>query len=236
MESNGRPPAETDAAAGLYPEHAPTTPMPARPSHPAEPGRLAEPVRLTGPEASPLDAGQPAEHLAGVSRGEIVGVSELLVRLVLASRAAERVRPSRGPSLSPHAVRATMHLFQHGQRTVGELAEGLGVSMGWASRIADELERSGHAQRERDAADRRVVRVRLTARFARYAEEMYRQRGRAVAESLAELLPDERDVVRRFLGRLIVSLEALAGTPLPADWAQPPAPGSKSRKRVGSSG
>jgi DNA-binding MarR family transcriptional regulator len=201
--------------------------MPIQSSHPveptpfAEPPPLTEPPRLVGGDGSPPEvkdqAGDQAEHLAGVPRGVIVGFSELLVRLILANRAVERISPSQGPSLSPHAVRATMHLFQHGQGTVGELAEGLGVSMGWASRIADELERAGHVQRERDALDRRVVRLRLSPPFAHIAEEMYRERGRAVAEALAALRQEEREAVRRFLRRLIEGLEGLAGSSSPAD-------------------
>jgi DNA-binding MarR family transcriptional regulator len=189
------------------------SPHPSEPTSFAEPPPLTEPPRRVGSDAPPPEAGDQAEHLAGVPRGVIVGFSELLVRLILANRAVERVSPSQGPTLSPHAVRATMHLFQHGQGTVGELAEGLGVSMGWASRIADELERAGHVQRERDAVDRRVVRLRLSPHFARVAEEMYRARGRAVAEALATLRQDEREAVGRFLRRLIEGLEGLAGGP-----------------------
>jgi DNA-binding MarR family transcriptional regulator len=172
--------------------------MPSRPSDPAIPTDPARPS---------------SSDFAGIARAEIVGVSELLLRVILASRAVDRQRPSHAPELTPHAVRATIHLFQHGQGTVGELAEGLGVSMGWASRIADELERVGHILRERDALDRRVVHLRLSPAATRLAEDMYLERGRAVAEALAVLEPQEREAVRRFLTRLIDELEGLAGPP-----------------------
>src|SRR5215207_5297820 len=178
--------------------------MPSRPPDPATPSEPAEPAEPALP--SPAD-------FAGIARAEIVGVSELLLRVILASRAVDRQRPSHAPELTPHAVRATIHLFQHGQGTVGELAEGLGVSMGWASRIADELERVGHILRERDALDRRVVHLRLSPAAASLAEDMYFERGRAVADALAVLKPQEREAVRRFLTRLIDELEALAGPP-----------------------
>jgi DNA-binding MarR family transcriptional regulator len=164
--------------------------------------------------------------MAGVSRKEIVGMSELVVRLVLVGRSLERVRPRRGPDLSPHAVRATLHLFQHGQGTVGDLAEGLGVSMGWASRIADELERVGHVLRERDAHDRRIVRLRLSEGAIGLAEDMYRERGRVVAEALALLNREERGAVGRFLRALTEGLEALALSP-PAPESSPPPPPSQ---------
>jgi 5'-methylthioadenosine phosphorylase len=138
-----------------------------------------------------------------------VALSELLVRLVLASRAADRVRPTEGHDLSPHAVRATMYLFRHGQAPVGELAEGLGVSLGWASRIADELERAGRVVRERDPLDRRVVRLRLSPAAAALAEDVSRERGGVVAHALADLRPEERAAVTRFLRRLIGELQTL---------------------------
>ena len=180
------------------------------------------------PEEAPTAAPAREAHIAGVRRAEIVGFSELLVRLILASRAVERARPRSGPDLSPHAVRATMHLIQHGRGTVGELADGLGVSMGWASRIADELERAGHVLRERDALDRRVVRLRLSPAAERVAEQMYSERGRVVAEALAALTDAERAVVARFLGRLTAGLEALVEpAPDPPDHpAADPPPGA----------
>src|SRR5664279_6476089 len=39
-------------------------------------------------------------------------------------------------AISSHAVRAAIHVYQHGERTVGQLASGLGISYGWASRVA----------------------------------------------------------------------------------------------------
>src|SRR5512135_2075633 len=39
------------------------------------------------------------------------------------------------PAPSTHAVRAAIHVYQHGEPTVGELAAGLGISYGWASRV-----------------------------------------------------------------------------------------------------
>jgi len=65
------------------------------------------------------------------------------------------------PALSSHAVRAAIHVYQHGERTVGQLASGLGISYGWASRVVEEMEKAGYLTRERDDDDRRVVRVRL---------------------------------------------------------------------------
>ena len=103
------------------------------------------------------------------------------------------------PGVSPHAVRAAMHIHQHGERTIGQISTGLGISYGWASRVVEELEQIGYVQRERDADDRRVVRVRLVEKARVEVERAYRWRSEAVAEALEGLSEGERSTVRMFL-------------------------------------
>src|SRR5450759_5526963 len=90
-------------------------------------------------------------------------------------------------AISSHALRAAIHVYQHGERTVGQLASGLGISYGWASRVADELEAAHYAVRVRDTDDRRVVRVRLNPDALDEVERAYRWRGQAVQEALGPL-------------------------------------------------
>ena len=104
--------------------------------------------------------------------------------------------------MSSHAVRAAIHIYQHGERTVGQLATGLGISYGWASRVVEELEKAGYAIRERDADDRRVVRVRLNPDKSGEVERAYQWRGPTVAAALEPLAAPERAAVRIFLRRL----------------------------------
>jgi DNA-binding MarR family transcriptional regulator len=104
--------------------------------------------------------------------------------------------------VSSHAVRAAIHIYQHGERTVGQLATGLGISYGWASRVVEELEKAGYAIRERDADDRRVVRVRLNPDKSGEVERAYQWRGPTVAAALEPLAAPEREAVRIFLRRL----------------------------------
>jgi DNA-binding MarR family transcriptional regulator len=124
-----------------------------------------------------------------------------------ASAEATRDGPARGHAAvslaaSTHAVRAAIHVYQHGERTVGQLASGLGVSYGWASRIVDELETAGYVMRERDANDRRIVRVRLSPQRIEAVAEAYQWRGRAVEKALEPLSPSDREAVRSFLRRV----------------------------------
>jgi DNA-binding MarR family transcriptional regulator len=108
--------------------------------------------------------------------------------------------------MSAHAVRAAIHIYQHGDRTVGQIAGGLGISYGWASRVVDELEAAHHIVRERDEADRRVVRVRLDPESRAEVERAYAWRAEAVQRALEPLTDEERSAVRMFLRRLVDSL------------------------------
>jgi DNA-binding MarR family transcriptional regulator len=111
--------------------------------------------------------------------------------------------PGKGQQISPHAIRAVIHLYQHGERTIGELAAGLGISMGWASRVVTELGQSGLAERVVDPNDRRVVRVSLAAPALKIVEQAYRWRGDAIERALAGFGAGERAAVQRFLRNAI---------------------------------
>jgi DNA-binding MarR family transcriptional regulator len=168
---------------------------------------------------SPSDP-SPARDPEGVSRDEAFETSRLLVELLHAAHASRRA-PETAPAAvadaaqeaapSDHLIRAAIYLYQHGERTVGQLADGLGISRGWASRVAEELVERGHARREGDPEDRRVVRLRLTEGSLAEIERAYRWRGDIVAAALAEHDPAEREAIRRFLRRVTGGLTAGAG-------------------------
>ena len=96
-------------------------------------------------------------------------------------------------------------MFLHGveSATIGQLADGLGISQGWASRLCDDMERAGYLERERDASDRRVVRVRLSALAVERVELAYRWRGDAVEAAFAGMSAADRAVVQAFLRRFV---------------------------------
>lgn len=106
------------------------------------------------------------------------------------------------PGVSPHAVRAAMHIHQHGERTIGQISTGLGISYGWASRVVEELEQIGYVKRERDSDDRRVVRVRIVDGARDEVERAYRWHGQSVEDALSGLSRTDRAAVRTFLRRL----------------------------------
>jgi DNA-binding MarR family transcriptional regulator len=110
--------------------------------------------------------------------------------------------------LSSHVIRAAIHIYGNGPQTIGQLAAGLGVSQGWASRVVDEMERAGYVARERDPGDRRVVRVSLVPAAVERVEKAYRWRGDAVEAALQDLSPAERTAVATFLRRFVDEVRA----------------------------
>ncbi len=115
-----------------------------------------------------------------------------------------------GPA-SAHLIRAAIHIYGNGPQTIGQLATGLGVSQGWASRLVDEMERAGYVARERDPEDRRVVRVSLVPAAVERVEKAYRWRGDAVEAALEGMSPEERAAVAAFLRRFVDEVRASAG-------------------------
>lgn len=157
---------------------------------------------------------------AGGLSDDAFEASQLLVELLhvtYASRAIDASAAGGGTAGHPsadapptHAIRAAIHVYQHGVRTVGELATGLGISYGWASRVVTELEQAGLVSREPDPSDRRIVRVSLTPRAVEMVESAYRWRGDAVERALSVLDEDGRRTVLAFLRRVTGELAAAA--------------------------
>jgi DNA-binding MarR family transcriptional regulator len=172
---------------------------------------------MTVQTPAPGDPGHVSAGSAAVTRDEAFETSRLLVELLHAAHASRRSPEAgdgagsarSGPHEAPaseHAIRAAIHIYQHGERTVGQLADGLGISRGWASRVAEELVERGHVARESDPEDRRIVHLRLTDRSLAEIERAYRWRGDVVEAALAEHDPAEREAIRRFLRRVVADL------------------------------
>jgi DNA-binding MarR family transcriptional regulator len=146
-----------------------------------------------------------------VRREESWEMFGLFVNAMLADVAVTRAGPPSDVPLtiSPKLVRALLYLAQHGGRamTVGELAEGVGVSLGWASRVADELVSIGLLERIRDEHDRRVVQLQLTPRATVISARLWSDREEAIVAALSEVFPEERQVIARFLRKLTAELE-----------------------------
>lgn len=91
---------------------------------------------------------------------------------------------------APHLSALSVLVFG-GARTLGELAAAEQVTPPSMTRIVRNLEADGLVEREVDAADRRVFRVRVTDAGRRVLEDGRRRRIAALAERLRSLTPDE---------------------------------------------
>src|SRR5512133_1544556 len=131
--------------------------------------------------------------------------------------ALARMRPLRDPlaascrdlDLGPPQLHALLWLGHDGPLTMGELARRLWVTEKTVTGLVDRLERDGHLARERDASDRRVVRVRLTARGA----ALHRRIDGDVERSVAGLLSLLDAADRTARARVVVTLVAGPSAP-----------------------
>ncbi len=170
--------------------------------------------RPTTAEASATcGAVQAAETGFPVSRDESFAMFGLLLNFILADLAVTRAGPPVGapPGFSPKLTRALLFLSQASRPvTVGELAEGLGISLGWASRIADDLTNSGLVDRDRDEQDRRVVQLKLTLRARAVSDRLWTDRQGAIVAALETVPPAEREALTSFIARVTEELERYA--------------------------
>jgi DNA-binding MarR family transcriptional regulator len=144
-----------------------------------------------------------------VLTSETLETSRLLLDFLNAAYAARNDADDEDPlGMSSHVMRAAIHIHQQGECSVGQLASGLGISYGWASRVVDELEAARYVVRERDARDHRVVRIRLDPAAAQLVERAYRWRMQDVMEALQPLSETERDAIRGFLRTVTGKLRA----------------------------
>lgn len=110
------------------------------------------------------------------------------------------------PPLGRRHVAVLAHVGTEGERTVGELARELGLSLPAASKLARELEDHGLLARREDPADRRRTVVGLDERRAKPIHEWLARRRRPLEATLAALTPAEREGFLKGLGALADAL------------------------------
>jgi DNA-binding MarR family transcriptional regulator len=119
--------------------------------------------------------------------------------------------------LTPPQIHGLLWLGHEGPLTMGDLARHLSVTEKTVTGIVDRLERDRIVQRSRDGADRRVVRVRLTARGG----TLYRRIDAGFQAKVASLLALLDPADRRALFRILDTLRARLAAAVPASGRQP---------------
>jgi DNA-binding MarR family transcriptional regulator len=101
--------------------------------------------------------------------------------------------------------RALVVLASRGPQRMSDLSQALGVAPSTAGRMCDRLVRKGLARRQRDRADRRAVRVQITAGGRQVVDEATARRRALIAEVLSALPADDQHAVARSLRAFAVA-------------------------------
>src|SRR5512133_2336915 len=109
--------------------------------------------------------------------------------------------------LTAPQIHALLWLGHDGPLMMGELARRVSVTEKTVTGIVDRLERDGFLRRERDAADRRVVRARATERGVALSRDIEEGVHEKLVELLGLLDPRDRRALVGILERLTERLE-----------------------------
>jgi DNA-binding MarR family transcriptional regulator len=147
-----------------------------------------------------------------VTNGERVAELRLLLRRVVRGMWARR-RPSpellalvEGAALGRRHVAVLAHVGTEGERSIGELARELGLSLPAASTLARELEQHGLLVRREDPADRRRTVVGVAPAMEGHMREWLARRSQPLERALAALTDAEQDAFLKGLRALADAL------------------------------
>jgi DNA-binding MarR family transcriptional regulator len=126
--------------------------------------------------------------------------------------ASRAIKAGRGRALRAHGLHAGQNLmleqlWREDGLTPGELARRIGIETPTVTRMAQRMERAGFVRRVPDAADRRLVRVRLTEAGRRLEAVLPNAMAESDEEALAGFSPEERRRFVEFLRRMAATLE-----------------------------
>jgi DNA-binding MarR family transcriptional regulator len=107
-----------------------------------------------------------------------------------------------GPAIGPRHVALLVYVGTEGARTVGQLADELGLSLPAASTLARDLEQHGLVRRSEAAEDKRRTVVDLHSSTEPRVRGWLDQRDEPLRKTLAALTPDERAAFLRGLETL----------------------------------
>jgi DNA-binding MarR family transcriptional regulator len=109
--------------------------------------------------------------------------------------------------LTPHGLAVLDYLEQGQALTQRELARRCGVAPSTLNHTVDHLQRSGWIERQRHEADRRLVRLALTASGHRQLADTRRMAHERVESLFDHLDPALETTVRRFLVETVVRIQ-----------------------------
>ena len=93
-------------------------------------------------------------------------------------------------------------LYADGEMTAGDLAEKMYLSVSTITRVFDQLEKKGYAERRKSDQDKRVMLCRLTDSGRDIYEKLWGRVSASEKAVLKEFAPDERKLLIQFLRTL----------------------------------
>jgi len=158
-------------------------------------------------------------------------IRDLLHRKALATE-RHRAGVARRLGLDGTEVAALAHLARHGSLTPSRLGELLFLTSGGVTALTRRLERAGYVQRRPHPRDKRSTVLSARPEILAEAGDLYEPLVTALDWASAELSPEQRAAVGRYLERIVAISEqeadavarageegALGGAPAPALWA-----------------
>ncbi len=97
---------------------------------------------------------------------------------------------------------ALVYLKECPDLTMGELGQRMYLACSTATDLCDRLERNGLVARERDQADRRVIRLKITQKGLGIIDKVLEARKRYLLTILSQIMPEERNQLIKSLSRL----------------------------------
>jgi DNA-binding MarR family transcriptional regulator len=159
---------------------------------------------------------QKASNLPGVqttSTDVLEEIAQALTRVVRGGnqpRLHEVLMAKSGVRLERSAYWVISRLGDAGAIRLSDLAPLLGIDLSTVSRQVQALEQQGLVQRAVDSADRRAVRLELTALGKRTLTKLRQSRRQMMSEALADWSDDDKDDLARLLNRFVDDLGKLA--------------------------
>jgi DNA-binding MarR family transcriptional regulator len=111
------------------------------------------------------------------------------------------------PRLTGRQMAAVIALARRGPLRMGEFAAALDIRRAAATELADRLAEKGVVRRERDAGDRRIVRLRLAGDAERFARQTLERWGGQVEAALGSAEGLDPAALLVFLHALVTELK-----------------------------
>lgn len=151
---------------------------------------------------------QGSKEEEGTGRADLDAILTGLVALYTDNRRLTKVVASRAKLTGPQLVVVKL-LEQVGAMSLSELSEAMRSGNSTVTGIALRMEREGLVRRSRSEEDRRVVKLTLTAKGRRVADEVPSEPIGIYRRALATLTPEEAKLLLHMLGKVTAAVRAI---------------------------